>query len=256
MRRVLFLGTAGYHPSESRQTACIMLPESGLVLDAGTGFFRVREHLASAKRLDIFLSHTHLDHCCGISFLFDVLYEQPIAEANVYAAPEKIAALRAHLLSEHLFPAELPIVWHELSERHTLACGGRLTHHPLKHPGGSRAYRIDWNDWSLAYVTDTTAALDASYVDFIRGVELLIHACNFADGMEEHAELPGHSCATPVAEVARAAGVEMLVLTHLNPLSPDADPVGLEGMRKIFPLTFLAHDGMELTAGVDEEDIE
>ena len=41
--KILLLGTAGYHPSETRHTACVMLPEAGIVLDAGTGFFRVRE---------------------------------------------------------------------------------------------------------------------------------------------------------------------------------------------------------------------
>ena len=45
--KLLRLGTAGYHPNERRQTACFMLPEEGIVLDAGTGFFRVRQHLAT-----------------------------------------------------------------------------------------------------------------------------------------------------------------------------------------------------------------
>ena len=54
--RLLLLGTTGYHPSERRHTACMMLPEIGVVLDAGTAMFRVRQHLATPT-LDIFLTH-------------------------------------------------------------------------------------------------------------------------------------------------------------------------------------------------------
>ena len=55
-----FLGTTGYHPNNQRQTACMMLPEIGVILDAGTGIFRARD-LIQTDHLDIFLSHVHLD---------------------------------------------------------------------------------------------------------------------------------------------------------------------------------------------------
>ena len=38
---VVFLGTGGFHPTDERQTNCILFPEAGIVLDAGTGFQRV-----------------------------------------------------------------------------------------------------------------------------------------------------------------------------------------------------------------------
>ena len=31
--KLLLLGTGGYHPCERRQTACLMLPEAGIVLE-------------------------------------------------------------------------------------------------------------------------------------------------------------------------------------------------------------------------------
>ncbi|HEV3339677.1 MAG TPA: ribonuclease Z, partial [Pirellulales bacterium] len=101
------LGTAGYHPNESRQTACFMLPEVGVVLDAGTGFFRVGRHLATDE-LDIFLTHTHLDHVFGLTFLFDVLYGRTMKRVEVHADPAKLAAVQNHLLYELLFPVPLP----------------------------------------------------------------------------------------------------------------------------------------------------
>ena len=69
--KVVLLGTTGYHPNDRRQTACMMLPELGVAFDAGTATYRVSEYL-STDSLDIFLSHAHLDHVVGLTFLFDV----------------------------------------------------------------------------------------------------------------------------------------------------------------------------------------
>ena len=52
-----------------------MLPELGLIFDAGTGIFRARD-LIQTDTLDIFLTHIHLDHCVGLTFLYDVLYQK------------------------------------------------------------------------------------------------------------------------------------------------------------------------------------
>ena len=60
------------------------------------------------------------------------------------------------------------------------------------------------------------------------GVDLLIHECYFPDGYEELAIKTGHSCLSPVLEVARAAQVKRLVLIHVNPLASDDDPLGLD----------------------------
>ena len=49
--KLILLGTTGYHPNNRRHTACLMLPEVGVVLDAGTAMFRVRDYLTT-KHLD------------------------------------------------------------------------------------------------------------------------------------------------------------------------------------------------------------
>ena len=64
--KLIFLGTGGYHPNERRHTASVLLPEEGIALDAGTGFFRVQGRLKTPG-LDVFLTHGHLDHICGLS---------------------------------------------------------------------------------------------------------------------------------------------------------------------------------------------
>jgi ribonuclease BN (tRNA processing enzyme) len=239
--QLLCLGTAGYHPSETRHTACFLLPEVGVVLDAGTGFFRLREHLQTTE-LDIFLSHTHLDHVIGLTYWFDLIHERTIDRATVHGLPEKLAAIQNHLFCEALFPEAPPYNYRPLHDKVPLARGGVLTHVPLAHRGGSLAYRLEWPGHSLAYVTDTTVTPDAPYLDFIRNVDLLVHECNFRDGEEMLAATTGHSCTTPVAQLARRAGVGQLLLVHVNPLANEKDPLGLDAARAIFPQTEIAHD--------------
>ena len=243
--KLVFLGTAGYHPSETRHTSCLMLPEVGVVLDAGSGMFRVRDRLAT-KTLDIFLSHAHLDHIWGISFLFDTCYGKSLDRVTLHAEATKLAAVQTHLLTEELFPAQLPFVACPLKDPVPLTGGGKLTHFPLDHPGGSVGFRLEWPGRSMAYITDTTAREDSPYIPHIRDVDLLVHECNFPDSHQEWAEKTGHSCLSSVLRLAQAANVRRLVLTHMDPLAGGDDPVGLEASRALFPSTVIASDLMEV----------
>ncbi len=241
--KLVLLGTTGYHPNDQRQTACYMLPELGIVLDAGTGMYRVRDELAT-RHLDIFLTHAHLDHIVGLTFLFDVIHEKQVERVTVHGAAEKLAAIRQHLFAEPIFPVQPPCDFRPLDGPVALAGGGRLSYFPLEHPGGTLGFRLDWPGRSLAYVTDTVARPGAAYIEHIRGVDLLVHECYFPDALREMAEKTGHSWTTPVAELARAAQVGRLILVHVNPLSVEADPLGLAGARAIFPSTEIGYDRM------------
>jgi ribonuclease BN (tRNA processing enzyme) len=242
--QLLFLGTAGYHPNERRQTTCLMLPEVGIVLDAGTGLFRIRDHLQT-DTLDIFLSHAHLDHTFGLTVLLDALHEKQVRRVTVHGDAAKLAAIQQHLFAAEIFPVAPPFTARPIQQDLRLSCGARVSHFPLEHPGGSLGYRFDWPDRSLAFVTDTTAAGENSpYLDRVRGADLLVHECNFRDGEESWAEKTGHSSTTPVARLAAAAGVKRLVLIHFNPLDESADPVGLWAARAVFPATEMSFDGM------------
>ena len=243
--KFVLLGSTGYHPNDRRHTACMMLPELGVVLDAGTAMYRVRPRLVT-RTLDIFVTHAHIDHVVGLTFLYDILHGKQMDHVVVHGDADKLVAIQEHLFAASLFPVAPPCQFRPLAEQETMADGGRLTHFPLEHPGGSLGFRIDWPDRSLAYITDTTAQTGAAYVDKIRGVDLLVHECYFPDGHERQAEMTGHSCTTPVAQVARAAGAGRLVLVHMNPLDEEDDPIGLKAAQAIFPATEIGCDGMEV----------
>jgi len=243
--KLLLLGTTGYHPNDRWQTLCLLIPECGIMLDAGTATYRAGRYLKT-RELDIFLTHAHLDHVVGLTFLFDVIRHHPLDRITVHAEAKKLAAIREHLFAEELFPTKPPFEQRPLAGRLALPQGGRITHFPLEHPGGSVGYRLDWPGHSMAYVTDTTAAVDADYLDKIRGVDLLIHECYFPDSQAPWAKKTGHSHTTPVAEVARKAKVGRMILVHLDASSTEEDPIGLDVARKIFPNTQLGADLMEV----------
>jgi ribonuclease Z len=243
--RLIFAGTGGYHPNERRHTACLLLPDVGVALDAGTGFCRVQA-LLKTSFLDVFLTHAHLDHVCGLTyFLVPVLQEQ-VRPVRIFGAPNVIAAVRTHLFSQALFPVDPPFEWHDLQDGQGVAVGGggMLTWISLPHPGGSTGFRIDWPDRSLAYITDTTASDE--YLDFIRGVDILVHECYFPDHLSDWAVRTGHSAASGVARIASLARPGTLYLVHVDPQRPDDDPIGLDSIRQVFARTVLAEDLMEI----------
>lgn len=244
--KVVLLGTTGYHGNDRRQTACVLLPEVGLMFDAGTGLYRASDYLQTDS-LDIFLSHAHLDHILGLTFMFDLRAECPsLGRITAHGEPSKLDAIRQHLFAELLFPVMPPLELKPLEVKFELADGGVLTHFPLKHPGGSVGFRIDWPDRSMAYVTDTIAAPKASYIEKIRGVDLLLHECYFDDDDPARADLTGHSCLSPVLHVAADAGVGRLVLMHINPMMRDDSEMDVDLVRHIFPRVEIGVDRMEL----------
>ncbi len=245
--KLLPLGTGGYHPSETRHTACYFLPESALVLDAGTGFFRIPRYLRSDE-LTIFLSHAHFDHIIGLTYLLGFQETRGLKRVDVYGTPETLAAIEAHLFVEPVFPTRPRMELRPLAPEPCIIVsqGAKVTWFPLRHRGLSLGFRIDWPNKSLAYLTDTTIAGSREVLQAIRGVDLLLHECYFPDGYDAVAERTGHSCLSAVLELARDAAVKRLGLIHLNPLLDRDEKLGLEDKSDLFPNTFIACDLMEV----------
>jgi ribonuclease BN (tRNA processing enzyme) len=236
--KLILLGTAGYHPSDTRETACIVLPELGLMFDAGTAVYRLRDYVP-AERLDIFITHAHLDHIVGLTYLFDALPRDLLSSVGVYGEAEKLDAIRDVLFAELLFPVPAPFEFHPLDGPVTLPGGGIVS-------GGAVGYRLDLPDRSMAYVSDTIASLDADYIEAIRGVDLLLHEAHFVTEDVEMINRTGHSHVLAAAKVAAAAEVKRLVLVHLNPLLKDESEIDIDEARRAFANTDIGADRMEL----------
>jgi ribonuclease BN (tRNA processing enzyme) len=204
-----------------------------LLLDAGSGLGRlveptIRARIEDQDRLDILLTHYHLDHVIGLAFLSGLWSRSvrifaprpPLVDAEPAVALER-------LVSPPLFPRRLddmglsveivPYAGHELTigDLH-------LSLRRQRHPGGSVGVRVAD---TFAYVTDTEP--DLGTVDLVAGVDTLLHEVwvTRAEAATAAYRPSGHSSTTAVAEIADAAAVRMLVPIHHRP-DRDATAVG------------------------------
>ncbi len=239
-----FLGTAGYHPTDQRDTSCILVdgvtPEDAFVLDAGTGFYRLIGRTLP-PRLHIFLTHAHLDHVCGLTYLFNVLLGQK-TEICVYATAPTLQAVTTCLFDSPLFPLpfDYPTRCIEPGVPFEVA-GAKVDTFVLTHPGDSLAYRFEFPNTSLAYVTDTAG--DARYVNFINCVDLLVHERNFSDELDHIARLSGHCTSADIVRVAQGSRAGRIALTHFNPLT-QIEPTNEDALLERLPNVISARDGL------------
>jgi ribonuclease BN (tRNA processing enzyme) len=216
------LGTTGYHPNASRHTACYYLRELGVMLDAGTGVCRLTSALQKrpTKDLDIVLSHAHLDHIVGLTFLLGVMSVTDLQRVRVYGQKDKLEAVRQNLYHKLLFPVPPDFDWHELPDEsgQVSLANCTLDYFPQQHPGGSIGMLITGGGKRLAYLTDTTPHQDPEVISQLRDVDLLVHECYFNDESRDMAIMTGHSWLSGVTEFVQQTRPRRTLLIHVNPL--------------------------------------
>jgi ribonuclease BN (tRNA processing enzyme) len=243
------LGSAGWMPSAARDTACYAVREDDrvLVLDAGTGIHRLVTDptvLAGATAVDVLVSHFHLDHVIGLSYLSGLNRDVTV---TIHGPGRWLYGRSStEILDDLIGP---PFHSKTLSDNGIavaeLDSGGLrwgshrlLVRHQQLHTAPSVAFRLDD---LFCYCTDTE--YDPRNAAFAAGSTVLLHEAWLLVGITED----GHSSAGQAATIARDAGVEQLILVHLPPWL-DAES-SLAEARQIFPMTSLATDGM--TIGLD-----
>ena len=77
-------------------------------------------------------------------------------------------------------------------------------------------------------------------LEWAEDADVLVHDATFADEERERADETGHATATQAAELARAAGAKMLVLTHLS--NRYFGPEIAREARTVFPETVVPKD--------------
>jgi phosphoribosyl 1,2-cyclic phosphodiesterase len=212
-----------------------------LVLDAGTGMrpLGVAIHDDGAARIDILLSHLHLDHLQGLGF-FRPLFDSG-REVHIWGPASPVQSLADRIsmyLSPPLFPvrlADIParLEFHDAPEE-PIAIGSLTVRASLvTHQGPTVGYRIEDRGRSLVYLPDhepgIAGDLSGRPVEWVSGYHLahradvLLHDAQYGDGEYPQHVGWGHSAIAHVVDFARMADVERLVLFHHDPYHTDDD---------------------------------
>jgi ribonuclease BN (tRNA processing enzyme) len=263
--RLTLLGTQGWIPTNARETTCFAVEDEDrlLVFDAGTGLRRLvsppcRSMVERCGEVDLFLTHYHLDHVCGLAYLQAVF---PARRVIVYAPHESVTGVDPHeAISGLMRPPYNPRPWRELPgvelrvlrEGINEVAGHRIAVRAQVHSDTSVAYRVDD---ALVVATDTTA--DPDTAAFAAGARVLLHEAWYVGGLPEQdvpaslrAGYAAHSEALAVARLAAEAGIGRLVLVHLNPLEDEGSYGAMAAAaREVFAATDVRPDGDAIELG-------
>lgn len=204
--RVTVLGCNGSITGE-RRTTCYR-GDDDILVDAGSGAGDLS--LEQAIAIDtVFLTHSHLDHCCFLPMLADAAGSFRDRPLTVYALPETIAALKQHMLNGQLWPdytaqptPERPYIrFHPLQVGETVELGGRrVTALPARHAVPCVAYRLDSGAASLVYSADTTLCEEFwQALNHIDNLKYLLIENTFLNDNAAGAQRSGHMTADLLA---------------------------------------------------------
>jgi len=247
---VRILGAGGWIPTGTHATCSALLRQgdAAVLIDAGSGVERLvadRSLLEGVERVELVLTHFHLDHVVGLAYLPGLrgaggMPPRIWGPAQALFGTSTDAVLHT-LYAPPFYDADYGLIAtevRELAEGEQAIGPFRLTTRiQPSHSTPTLALRFDD---LLTYCTDTP--YDAGNAELAAGSRVLMHEAWGTGGAPEATEI--HSSGADAGRVARDAGVERLVLIHLHP-GGGHDAV-LEEARGVFEGAELGADLLEL----------
>jgi phosphoribosyl 1,2-cyclic phosphodiesterase len=232
-----------------------------LMFDAGTGLRYLGNSLADSGPLDadLFLTHTHFDHVCGLPFFRP--FFQPQNRFRLWAGHLAEGMTLRRVLGEFMMSPLFPVppqVFRARMEYREFRAGDTLRPGPdiavrtatLNHPDGATGYRVEYGGRSLCYLTDTEhvpGAPDRNILELIAGADLVIYDSMYTDAEYDTYVGWGHSTWQEGIRLCRAAQAKRLAVFHHDPEHDDdmLDGIARE-VEKQLPGSVVAKDGLVL----------
>src|SRR5579871_904110 len=235
-------------------TSCIELTTPNghaLVLDCGTGARllgdRMQNGHSSPISATILLTHTHWDHIQGFPFFAPLFV--PNNRIEVYGPEGSRLSLRELLagqMEHHYFPVELDqlsarITYQDLHEGEFDIAGLKVAAQRMNHPAVTLGYRIQDGGRSVCYLADHEPFYegiwrdgaepgridsildpgDRRHAEYMCDADILVHEAQYTPDEYPSKRHWGHSTYAYVVELAAAAKVKRLFLTHHDPTHDD-----------------------------------
>jgi phosphoribosyl 1,2-cyclic phosphodiesterase len=247
-------------------TSCIEIRLSNdrlIVIDAGTGIRGLGIALGGGRpdRIDILLSHLHLDHIEGLAF-FTPIWDST-CEIHLWGPASPLRTLKqdiARYFSPPLFPIHVDDIpsdlhFHDVTAEEFGIGSARIRAEHVTHPGPTVGYRLEEDRKVMAYISDHEPALGTDMLNIspewisgyglARGADVLFHDAQYTED-EYHQRVGwGHSSIVHTVNFALIAKVQRLMMFHHDPLHSDAQ---LEAMlMRARELWGAERDGLELS---------
>lgn len=244
--KVSVQGVRGSIPTSGSQTthfggntSCVTVMEDDrmIILDGGSGLQKVTLPDPEVRRVDILLTHFHMDHIQGLGF-FSPLFD-PDKEIHIWGPSSITHNLHSRLnrfLSPPLFPVlmrDLPceIVLHDVSNSSFEIGPFTITSQFVIHPGATVGFRIKGKSAVFAYVPDHEPALGPkglifdkkwiSGLELADGADLLFHDAQYTQREYLTKVGWGHTGMEDAIKFAVIAEAKKLLFTHHDPAHTD-----------------------------------
>lgn len=207
------------------------LIDDDLLIDAGTGLCNL-PFSRLEKITDVVLTHSHLDHICGLPFLIDsvgVGRQQPL---QVHGSQHTLDALAKHVFNEDIWPdfTRIPNPDHPVMQLQPFSAGDWLTfgerriktvsvNHTV--PTVAVVLHCAGGQWCFSGDTHQTDAL-YEFLNQLDGLRYFFVESAFSNAEQWLADLSRHLCPSLLfAELTKLNQPCEVWITHLKPKERD-----------------------------------
>jgi len=244
--KIIFLGTNGWYDTKTGNTICTLIETNDhfIILDAGSGFYKIEKYIKKEKPIYLFLSHFHLEHIIGLHILNKFNFKQGI---RIYGQKGTKDILNMIINKPFTVPfTELPfgVKIYELPEgidKIPFSVKSKF----LLHSSSCLRYRFELEGKIISYCTDTGVCENLR--GLAKNADLLITECSLKPG--QHNEKWPHLNPEEAAKIAKKAKVKKLALTHFDANNYKTLKERKEAQqiaRTIFLNTIVAMDNMQI----------
>ncbi len=232
-----------------------------LMFDSGSGAFAFGQYLLQTRirQIDVLFTHCHYDHIEGAPFFAPVHekdWQVRYWSGHLYGKMTTREMMEKYMASP-FFPVG-PEVFNATTEFNDFKPETRIDFDdgiiiktaPLNHPDGAVGYRVDFDGYSICYITDiehTDGPPPQNLCKLVQGADIMIYDASFCDSEFRKYKGWGHSTWQKGMELAEMCNVTQFVAFHHQPGHDDNTLMELEKTIKARnPLAVVAREGMIL----------
>lgn len=218
-------------------TTCLYVESrtgDAIVIDAGTGIRKLGALLVKNKKkyIHLIFTHYHWDHIQGIPFFTPLFFKNKVI--TVYGHDKEVTAKKAlsYQMNKPYFPT---VKWAEIPAKikyKNLQKGFKIGSIKIEtivnnHPNYTVGLKFTEGRNRVAFLTDNELFAKnghtpyKKFVNFVKGIKLLIHDAQYTDAVYKSRIGWGHSTYTQVMRLAKDAKIKNVIFTHHEPFSSD-----------------------------------